>query len=252
MQKQIASIYFAEVKTDRALYGGHYRIPAVAKGGTPEFITVKDEIQRSQEPSPDGKSKYTRRDLIDGRHIAVDIVREWTQETPGMTPQCRPGIWVVRDEMPLLNPDGTPQFDADHNAQWRPATTEEKEQMFQEDLASNRNADANWAEFLIQQGDFLDGQEPSHRKFIGPLAKQAARHWGREREWLEELRDSDIKKCPYCSKSIAKVAVKCSCGEIVDLEGYARLKQREKEVLEAAGKGVVRPPVSNSGKPAAA
>lgn len=244
MQKRIASIYFAPLKAERTLYGGYYDIPAVAKGAEPFVLTIGDKIQRSQEPSPDGKSKITQKYLVNGRDIANDILREWTRDSLGMTPECRPGVWIVRDEVPLTNEDGTPVVDADKAAQWRPATDTEKQTMWAEDLESARIANANWGDYLIQSGDVL-AEDPKQWVLIGPLRRIACRYYGKDRPWLQELKDSDIKKCPYCTKAIPIQAVKCpSCLEVVDAARYNTMRA---EIVDAPTVPI-RPPVQQPSK----
>lgn len=244
MTKQIASIYFAEVAAGRALYGGYYRLPAVPKGGEPVLLTIEDRIQRSQEPSPDGKTKAQVRYMVEARDIATDILREWTRETVGMSPSCQPGMWMVRDEVPVIDEQGRPEMDADHRAVWRLATATEKRAMWDEDLATARACNDNWGDYLIRQGDVL-AEEPKQWVLISSLMKTAARHYGKEREWLQELKDSDIKKCPFCTKSIAIAALKCpNCQEVVDVERYAQEKARQEAVMDAAKSVPARPPVA--------
>jgi len=243
MTKTIASIYFVDVEAKRPLYGGYYRIPAIKKGSEPFLLRVDDKIQRSQEPGPDGKTKVSARYPVDARDIADDILREWTRETVGMTPDCRPGIWIVRDEVPVTDDQGRPEFDADKRPMWRPATDTERAEMWAEDLAAARIANANWADYLIRQGDLL-ADDPKQRILISGPMKIAARYFGRDREWLEELKDNDIKHCPYCTKAIAVHTVKCPhCQEVVDVEKYAKLQAQRDAAVEAARSEPVRPPV---------
>lgn len=260
--RQIASIYFSTVKASRPLYGGYYEIPAVPKeesdrkkavlpagvslgpGGT-FLLNIDQKIQRSQEPGPDGKRKVVQQYLVTDREISTDILREWTRETVGMTPDCGPGMWIVRDEVPLLNDDGTPQFDQDRRALWRQATDEEKKEMWAEDFAKAKERDANWAQYLINDGDRL-AEDPKMRVLIGPLNKQACRAYGRDREWLEELKDGDTKVCDFCTKRIAVNAIKCPhCQEIVDPRRYAQ-KQAEFGAVVESHKGAVKPPLQKT------
>jgi ribosomal protein L37AE/L43A len=54
--------------------------------------------------------------------------------------------------------------------------------------------------------------------------KASAKYYGRDREWLEELKDGDTKSCQFCFKSIDRRVVKCpECGEIVDRAAYEKL-----------------------------
>ena len=237
MSKQIASVNFSEVAAARPLYGGYYKIPAVKKGAEPNLLTIEDKIQRSQEPGPDGKTRQLVRYMVTAREIAADILMEWTASSVGQTPDCHPGIWIVRDELPELNADGSPVFDADHKAVWRPATAKEKNEMWLEDLEANRIFTANWAEWLIRQGDVL-AEDPKQWVLISKLMRAAAVAYGKERPWLQELKDSDIKHCQWCTKAIAIQSVICpNCQQIVDPERYARMKAAQDSLVSEVGKG---------------
>lgn len=234
MTKQIASIYFSAVHAERKLYSGVYDIPAVEFGAAPFILTVTDKRQRSQEPSPDGKNKITRVDLIDGKEIALDILREWCEAGEGMAPQCRPGMWLVRDEIPVYIEDGPqkglPEVDADGRPVWRQATEREKSEMFKEDFQAAKQAQAAFADYKIRNADSL---EQKAWKFIDPAARVAARYYGRDREWLAELRDGDVKSCGFCVKKIPAASLVCMyCQNVVDPAGYNRKKQ---EIEGASG-----------------
>lgn len=253
MKVRIASLYFVEVHASRPLYGGDYRIPAVPKGGDPVFLQVPDLIQRSQEPSPDGKTKVTNRYLIDGREIAADILREWTRDTFGMTPQCCPGIFMVREQLPVIQENGMPQFDGDNKPLWRDASTEEKESMWREDLANARKVNDAWGQHLISEGDRLN-VDPKERVMISPLSKDAARYYGKERDWLQELRDGDIKKCQFCTKSVSVTSMVCEhCHQVIDYVRYAEEVARRDAAVEqakaAAATAVMAPPLNPKGRP---
>jgi predicted nucleic acid-binding Zn ribbon protein len=252
MQKRIASIYFAPVLARRPLYGGYFEIPAVEKNAEPHILVIDDKVQRSQEPSPDGSTRVMQRYLIEGRDIAVDILREWTAESVGMTPDCRPGVWIVRDEVPLTQPSGLPQYDADGKAMWRQASEEERVAMWAEDRKAAEIAQANWADYLIRSGDVL-AEDPKQWVLISNLMRVAARHFGKERPWLQELKDNDVKHCQWCTKAIPVFAVKCGfCHEIVDPERYVEMARKRDAVLEQSSASPVRPPVQSPRQPARA
>ncbi len=231
MIKKIASIYFDDVELDRDLYGGHYRIAAVPKGAEPTIIIIKDEVQRWQQPHI--FQKAIKRDHISALSIALDCILHWTRNAPGMSPDCHPGIWLVRDEMPLLKENGLPETDADGKQQTRAATDEEKELMWAEDLAHARVADAAWAAFRIQQADAWY-ETPKDRMFIGTNHRRAAQHYGKERAWLKTLQETDQKQCQFCKTHNQFDAVICAnCHQIIDVVRYRQLKAREKELEQS-------------------
>jgi hypothetical protein len=235
VQTRVASIYFAPVVAER-LYGGPYKLPAVALGAEPAFLAIADRIQIEEGPFQLGSNGWRskRQHLVAGEAIASDIVGEWTASGLGMTQECRPGIWVVRERVPLFQPDGTCVMDAEGRAQWRQATDKECEQMWKEDLAAARAADRAYGLMLYTKANAM-AEEPKAIPYIPLTAKLAARHYGLEADWLKEGSALDVKSCPYCTKIIPAKAIKCKwCTETVDDEAYAALKAHQAAVLKAA------------------
>lgn len=247
MTTKIASIYFAPVKAQR-MFGGPYELPAVPVGAQPAILSVSDRIQYEDGPynlSNNGK-RSKRRYLVFGQDIANDLVNEWTAHGVGMTPQCRPGIWVVRERLPLLNEDGSPQFDADGVPTWRDATDEEREAMWAEDLAAARLADRAYANMLFVQANAM-AEDPRLIPFIANNARVAARQYGLTAEWLKEDAALAVKTCQYCTKVIPARAIKCpKCTEIVDVEGYARLEAEKALALKIAKQEAARAVAENT------
>jgi hypothetical protein len=235
MTARIASIYFAPLRAER-MYGGPYEVPAVPLGEPPAILTVEDRIQIEQGPYQlgSGGKRSRRQHLVRADTIARCLVTEWAANGVGMTPQCRPGVWVVRERVPVLNPDGTPQLDGDGIALWRPATDEEQETMWLEDLAAARAADRAYANMLFTQANAM-AEDPRRIPLIPKTARLAAQHYGLEAEWLHEDAAVNVKPCPYCTKVIPAKAIKCpKCTEIVDLEAYAQLEAQKAAAIKAA------------------
>ena len=254
MTKQIASIYYMPVEAKRTLYQGHFKMPAVKRGEKPFLLSVPDHYQWETQPffkgTWNGRQRQERLTVL-GEHIANCILSEWTDSHPEMNPQCGPGIWLVRDVIYLTDDKGNAVMSADGKQAYRAATDQEREQMFAEDHAAALQRQATWGEASIRKGDIM-AEEPKKVPFIPDYCKEACRYYGRERKWLYELRDGDVKACPFCTKSIAANAVKCPfCSEVVDFEAYAALQAKRKAAEEAALKGVVRPPVQKQPQPVA-
>lgn len=242
MTKTVASIDFQAHHLERPLYGGSFHAPAVERNAKPFLMTVRDHIQLERLPHIVGGGQFPRQ--IFGEHIAADIVQHWSTGALGMNGESHPGVWIVRDTINLTDESSLPIKDAFGVVQSRPATEEEKAAMWQEDLAENTVAQYRWADYLIGQGDTLASDENrAMRLLISPLMRAACKYRGREREWLEELKDADAKSCPYCLKSLDSRAIKCMhCGEVVDREAYAKL----------TAKPQLPPPVQPTGKQHAA
>lgn len=231
----VASIYFAPVKAER-IYGGPYELPAVPLGSEPALLTIEDKVQVEEGPYQlgHGGRRAKNRHLVTGESIARDIVSEWTQNGLGMTPQCRPGIWVVRDRIPLVASDGTVATDADGLASWRPATEDEKLSMWMEDLQMARMADRAYADLLFLNAN-ATAQDPRLIPFIPRNARLAARHYGLNAEWLRENAALNVRPCPYCTQIISASAIKCpKCSEVVNVEQYVALEAQKAVALKAA------------------
>lgn len=237
MLTKVASVYWCRVQAERTLYGGYYSIDAVLPGAEPLILEVTDQIQRWEGPyslSPTGtvRSKHSR--IVPGEEIAPDIVAEWTQFGVGMNPQCHPGIWMVRDRVPELYPDGTRKLDGDNRTVWRSATEEERTRMWGEDLDSAKRADAAYAAMLIRKAD-QDAEDPRKIPFIPEKSRAAAKQYGIERDWLKEIASSDMRRCPYCDTLVSShVAVCKACHNIVDAELYAVLERKKQAALRLA------------------
>jgi hypothetical protein len=235
MQAIVASIYFAPVKAERN-YGGPYEIPAVPPGADPVLLTVQDRVQVEEGPYQlgHGGRRSKNRHLVSGESIARDIVGEWTGTGLGMTPQCRPGIWVVRDRIPLYNEQGVPATDADGMGTWRQATEEERLAMWDEDLLQARIADHAYANMLFLSANAM-AEDPRLIPFIPKNARLAAKQYGMTAEWLKENAALNVKPCPFCTKIISAAAIKCpSCSEIVNVDAYVALEAQRATAIKAA------------------
>lgn len=223
MTRTVASIYFEPRHLERSLYGGVFDAPAVPKNAKPFLLEVRDHNQLEKLPHIVGGGQFPR--TILGQNIAEDIRKHWSEGALGMTPECRPGIWIVRDVIVIADESGTPLRDAFGAVQTRPATQEERDAMWQADLAENTMAQNRWADLLIGQGDTLaNDPNPSMQLLISPLMRSALKYRGRDRAWEQELKDGDAKSCQFCMKSLDIRAIKCQfCGEVVDREAYAKL-----------------------------
>jgi hypothetical protein len=225
MIKKIASIYPIEMKAQRTLYSGDFVLPAYDRDkGTPVVIQIKDHVQYEQMPffyaAQGAKRNPMARHLITAIEIANDIVKEWTLHVMGQNPQSHPGIWVVRDTVPLFDDDGKPIMSAMGPQEHRPATPQECEAMFEEDRAEAEAAQREWGEFCIQMGDIMS-QKPEAIPWIPHYAKTLCRYYGRDKKWTRKQTEADVKNCPSCRSLIDVLAVVCpQCGrDVVPTEG---------------------------------
>lgn len=237
MTTRVATLYFMPISPRRPLYSGVFDLPAVPKGAKPEFLTINDHVQLEQRPHVLGGGKTPVQ--IRSIDIANCIVKEYSRNGLGMTGDCGPAIWVVRDAVPMLNLDGTPVLDAEKRAQFRPATEEEKAQMWAEDLAEQTARQDRWCQWLISQGNILDADpEKKMQVWITDTMRAGAKYADVEVPWQKGnvARAVDRKECPFCFKSVESRWVKCQhCNEVLDREKYAAL----------TAKPPIAPPVKN-------
>lgn len=234
----VASIYFAPVKAERIYAAGPYELPAVPSGAEPVLLPVSDRLQVEEGPvslSSISGRRSKRQHLVLGETIARDIVGEWTEHGVGMTPQCRPGIWVVRDRVPILNEEtGVPAIDANGVALWRPATEEERAEMWLEDLTAARMADQTYASALFMTANAM-AENPRLIPLIPKNAKLAAKQYGMTAEWLKENAALNVRPCPYCTQIIPGAAIKCpKCTEVVNVEAFVALEAQKQLAMKAA------------------
>lgn len=237
MTAKIASIHFAPVECDRTTFGfGIFRIAAVAPGAEPAILLVSDKVQLEEGPYIWGQNgqRPKRRYLHSGDEIARDVVQHWTENGVGMRPGCHPGIFLVRERIPLLQENGAPIVDAEGESQWRDATEEEKAQMYAEDLAAAKNADRAYARALFLKASG-DAENPKMIPLIPLAARLGAKQYGLEADWLKENAATDVKACPMCTKVIARHAVLCPfCHGVADLEKWAMSEAIKNQALKAA------------------
>ncbi len=248
----IASIHFHPVHADRKQFGfGCYDIPAVPLGDKPFILEVADKVQVERGPyihSTDKKKRSITRFPATGQEIARDLVDTWAAKGLGMEPSCRPGIWVVRESMPVLwdkdnideggkvvNPKGSHMTDAEGTGIWREATPEERKAMWDEDHAASVAADVAYAEMLIANVNAMD--ERLWAKFISPVSKAAAAHYKIATSWNTKAGALQRVACPHCKEQVMKGAVRCKhCAQIIDPEAAALLDARQENSMLKAKK----------------
>ena len=240
MIAHVASLHYAPVEAQRALYGGYYAIPAVARDARePVILEVTDKIQKWQGSYTEGGGvrRAQHRDTIFGESIAMDIVKHWTQDGVGMTPECHPAIWVVREHLPLLNDNGSPVMDeGTERPMWRPATAEEKAAMWAEDLAANKAAGYAYAEYLYRTYDAKYEEDPRLLPFFPEVAKLACKAYNFDALWARPAAEvvANEKPCPFCAKRIVKTVIVCpNCHQVVDHERYAIEESKKLAALDA-------------------
>lgn len=239
MQKTIFSIYYSALQEiRRPLYQGVFAIPVVKKGESPAALVIKDHHEFNDQPFFTGTNNnrpYKMRITILGEQIAEDILLHWTKLHPEMTTSCAPGLWVGRDIIFLWDDDtGKPLIDAEGKQEYRPATKEERDAMFAEDLYAAHSRQDAWCEAALRKGDIMS-EDVKKVPWIPQYCLDSVDYSGRERAWRHGLRQGDIKKCPFCTKAIASMAFKCPfCAEVVDAEGYAEFKARQENAQRSA------------------
>lgn len=243
MSTKIASIHFAPVEAHRIYRALPYKMPAVEFRGSPEILETQLIVQVDEGPfslGPGGGRRQQRRDPVTPEEIAHCLVREWTEQGRGMGTFCHPGIWVVREQLPVTtidqkNGNENIVLDALGKQIFRAATPEEREQMWQEDLQAAREADRVYAEWCWADGNDIAGRTKTGNgsQTVPPNYKRAARQYGLDAEWLKEAAAFDSRKCPHCEKLVSKTTMICQfCTQPIDLERWAGWMAKKEAALD--------------------
>lgn len=243
---RIATIYPIAMRVQRPIYQGDFKFPAVPFGAEPFILEIKDHYEWNDRPFFEGTVNgrlRRRRDVIAADEIANDIIRELTQSHPDAAPGCHPGIWIVRERVPLHDEKGLPILDADAKASFREMSEAEKKAAWAEDLEANRQAQAAWGERAIQKGNIM-AQEPKAVPFIPDYCKEMAKYYGQSPKWLNRITEGNTKKCQWCAQIIDRESIICpECGKTVDFKRYAQLEAELKATIDSTPKAPVTPPI---------
>lgn len=249
---RIASVHFAPLELGRPFRMDKYKMVACPLGAEPVVMDIYDLIQRDWGSILSGTSKrQEHRWLVAGEEIARDLVGEWSGVTTvgvGMTPNCHPGVWVVRDKIPVtqkqqklvdgqqLTFEETMVLDASNRPTFREATPDEFREMWAEDLAANRDADRHYAEWCWAQGNQISDDD-KHNQLIPKNYRIAAKHYGLEASWLKEAAAMDSANCPSCGRLVSKKTFICGyCQQPTDLPRWAAwTAQKDAALREAKG-----------------
>jgi hypothetical protein len=195
-------------------------------------LPIADHIQIERMPFIAGGGIVPR--VIAGEHIAADVVMHVSTLGMGMSVETGPGVWMVRDRVPQSDDDGNWIMQADGKPVTRMATDVERNQMFAEDLTNATERQERYGQYLIAEGDRYN-ENIKERILITPRMKAACLYYHRERPWLIDLKDGDMKLCHFCMASIDARAIKCPrCNEIVDAVRFAALNADRKQVTKEA------------------
>jgi hypothetical protein len=253
---KIASIHWFSLTARRRYRGKAYDIQSVDLNAEPRILITNDLFEHDEGahiPGTNQRQKY--QNLVKGEEIARCLVGEWTGTTVvgvGMNPQRHPGVWVVRDRLPVsevtmkhvggedLTAEEKMVVDAAGNQVFRPASQEELREMWEEDLLHARMSDRAYAEWCWNEGNRIyqawqhGSKEPVPRE-MPPLYKAAARHYGLDAEWLKEAASTAMKQCDHCDNMIRKDAMICGkCLEPNDLKKWAKWKIEKEAAMQAA------------------
>lgn len=258
MRTLVASIYFHPVTAHRHYRGSTYALPAVPLNGEPAILTCDDLMQYDDGPynsGPGGQQREKKQWPVYGEEIARDVVGEWTTTGLGMNPDCHPGIWVVRDRLPVMkiekNGEVVPETDFQGKQVFRPATPDEKATMWAEDLLENRRADRAYAEACWLKAEAL-AADPKTRQFISNVYKSAARQYGMPGQWVKEAAALESRQCGACGTvNPAENFVCQKCTQPIDLARWAQWTTEKDAALRDAKKAgpsqVLQPPTGASG-----
>ncbi len=210
---RVATIHFSPVKAERARYGGYYALPSRPLNAEPLVLEISDMVEREKGPYNHGSQQPDIYNDILAYDIAVDIVSEWSKNGVGMNPLCHPGVWVVRDRLPVMEFDKNGRevavLDARQRQIFRSATPEEAKAMWDEDTLANRRADRAYAEWCYREGNAI-AADLRRVQFIPEVYKLAARQYGMKAEhWTPEGAALESMACESCTKVVAKQTIYC-------------------------------------------
>ncbi len=260
---RIASVHFMPLDKARVYYGT-YRIAACPLGAEPKMLKIDRITQRDWGSILPGTSKrQEHRWTVEPGEIARDLVGEWSGVTLiglGMDPSRHPGVWVVRDQIPLTETKkrevGGEQLsyedmvkDAQGQMIYRDATTEEFNSMWAEDLQHNREADRRYAEWCWNEGNRIS-QDNKYNQLIPNSYRQAASHYGLDASWLKQAAAIDSKVCPACGRLGSKHTFVCGyCQQPTDIVKWAAFQAEKDAALRDAKAGKLPPPPPIPGRP---
>ena len=252
METRVASIHFDTLTASRRYRGQAYVIPPAKLGADPNIIVTRDLIETDEGPWLGATKRQKIQNVVKGEEIARCIVGQWDGSTvpgTGTNPMRHPGVWVVRERMPVtekqqkivdgenLTYEERMVLDASGANVFRPATDEERRAMWEEDLAHARAADRAYAEWCWSEGNRIwlawqrGSKEPVPRE-IPPTYKKAAIQYGLDAEWLKEAASSNAQACPTCEKLVSRTALICQfCSEPIDIERWAKWKAQKERAL---------------------
>lgn len=246
---RVASVHYLPLKCERRYYPFKFEIPACTLGGDPQILILKDTMERDEGPVSSGPGGNRRQKLeypVTGSEIANCVVNEWTRLVPGNSPICHPGVWVVRDYMPVMkilrdpsNP-GDPgvevaELDYAGKAIFREATPSEKQKMWEEDLRENLSADRAYADWAFGQGMTY---KPEYIASIPEQYKVACRHYGIDIAWAKKGAVANVATCPHCEARISSrdVMICTHCTQVVNVEKWAQFQAKKDIELRDAKK----------------
>lgn len=246
---RIASVHFMAVTAHRNYRSAAYIIPVAEEIGNPNIIEVTQLIQREQGPYGANKFREVRTNLITSDEIANDLVKEWTQSGIYMDDEARPGVWIVRDRLPVMDDvvDGNgvkvggrirvePNMLGQMTAVFRDATEVERASMWLEDFHMNTQLDARYGDRLISKGLEIHSDP---KKFAGtPISipmKEAARFYKVDAPYLHQLTSVNTKTCPWCLSMVDGRAIICPvCTKTIDVLAKEQLEIRQRSDASAA------------------
>lgn len=254
---RIASVHFASLSKSRVFCGLPYEIEACPLGAEPKIVTISPVVQRDWGSMLPGTNvRQEHRWNVEALEIARDIVGEWSGVTMigrGMSSDCHPGVWVVRDKVPVtetktreIGSERISYEDLVKNAAgqmiYRDAAPEEFQRMWAEDLAHNRAADRKYAEWCWNEGNRISSDN-KYNQLIPDNYRTAARHYGLDASWLKQAAAIDSMACPACGRLGSKHTFVCGyCQQPTDVVRWAAFQAEKDTALRDAKAGIKLPP----------
>lgn len=250
MTCKIASVHFMPVLAVRNYKGDPFMLGAIDKpGADPVIMDLDDMAQRDSQPYNGQPRRMPITYPVMGEEIARDLVQEWTERGLMMNNGCHPGIWVVRQHIPIINEEtGIAVLDVFGKQKFRPATPEETQQMWDEDLAAARTADLAYANECFIAGQKI-AADVRTAHLVAKAYKTAAIFYGMEANWSRLGATAMNTSCPHCGKPTSKLNFICaSCSQPTDMERWAEFTAKKQAALDAVASRLMSAPVAQQAR----
>ena len=199
-----------------------YPLPAVKRGEQPFILEVEEQWQLENIPIVTAETGEKQRITIPNNEIADCLIDVFSKNWPFYTPDSRPGIWILKDDIETVGEKGAVTTVTKYRNRWTA-----------EDLERETRVQTAFLEQWVMEGDRLAAE--GRARHITPLMKAACDWLALKRPWRGDLAADAKKQCVYCTEFIAAQAIICpNCTKVVDPVRYKQLQDQAQAVADGA------------------